>query len=377
MTRLIGESYTDTIAVPPATTVVEKLLSLLEIQFSGYQEGGTSPWITDVISATDLVLISRGDPNMRDASGNSIAGDGGIFIRLQSPDASTLNVSVFSDYTTASSTGRRESTTTSTSMRALIDDTVEMEFWLWHNSYAVGCLFRQTGGASGDWHGFIAGQALRSHIPGSRSGIGRLSSDVLVGAGTLALDRDLRGAIQNGQKIWVINQTPSGDALLADNVQVFTVNGPVTDTAIPITPNVAVTQFDAFALVGLDPQNVFATGADATGLGDRAHGCHRADGAYIVNANRVSLKSLGNDVGNAIGEFGFAQLCRIYLTTLDGPAALRGTLEHMVGLRDTGATLTPEDLLFPNDNASNGFLIQNIGPQLDANNWWAVRKGTA
>ena len=215
---------------------------------SAYQSNSVDAWeeydeITATAGSRDMVHRSLGDRTI--ASG---AGDAGLFIRIIE-NTTNIDFKAYQDWSTSSSTGEREAFSASYTRWAVASDTADIAYWGVLNEYEFAMVYEQSGTYRWCWFG----SPLRDRFPSDGRGICRLSSDVSAGDDVvLSVDRDVSSSLYVGQKVWVYNQTDTGDALENDTVEIVEV------TAIGTTPNTVTVDTlaedkAANALIGLDP----------------------------------------------------------------------------------------------------------------------------
>jgi len=355
MGKVIGTSYKGTLTAPG---VRQQFIDELNINLSNAKDSWT---LFANVSATRKIYHNT-----------TLDNDASIYIEMDSSAIDRFSIYTHSDVADTPLAVGRQNTTTEANNRVLIDDTIDLDYWMHISGYEIVCIFKQVGAPGGDWHGFIAGQPARVHIPSSKRGVCRTTT--ISGTGpnvTISIDRNMAGSLQVGQQIWLIDQTPSGSALLADHIEVTTIQS-MTSSGITFA-NIAGA-FQANALVGLDPQNVGSCGSDGvSGLGDRVYISNRADGSYVVDSF-ATMQTLAGNAGDALNTFGIVDLFHPTLTDTNLAAQVwRGMWEHLTIFNDTVPVLTPEDIYKPNDNPSVGFIIQNLGPAIAATQWWACR----
>jgi len=133
-----------------------------------------------------------------------------------------------------------------------VSDTAEIEWWCWVDEYEIVFVSLQ----SGMYYVLHCGQVIRPW-PDRLNGVARFSGQSGTGDGvTITLDRDISANIQPGQKVWLLNQTPSAAAAVeATDPNIVTVVS-CSDTEM-VVDGVADT-FSNGSLVGLDPAPVLS-----------------------------------------------------------------------------------------------------------------------
>lgn len=311
--------------------------------------------VFDSLSGVNDVLRSKGD---RSIDGGN--GDVNLYIQLIS-GAGVLDLYTYSDWSTVSSTGRNKSATSSLYYRHTISDTAETDVWFWINNYLISGII----GWSGNYMNFCIGSPQKRSITG-RSG--SFFSDAIASAGSeveISCTRDMRGLILPGQQIWGIDQTPDGDALLADHVEVLTV-----DTASDavgedyVRVDSIASDFAAGAWFGLD----LNCGHTSGNYQDRFSHALRGDGQ--IGANSPSFMYYMRAV-NANNNYGIPVFTDV---KLEDNYADRGVLDDTVVTKDSTGVLSAEEVWYPNNNGSMGFVFQDDrGPA--ANYYYLLRQG--
>lgn len=366
MARHTGQLYSGVIA---KTNVRDNLLIALHDHIISYQESLTDVWnrglIATDIANTHKIFHSWGDPNL----GGGLKGDASIFIELFSTDIATILVRTYSDWTSATNSGNRVNSITATDIHVKFEDTIDLQYYLFVNAYEIVCILEQIGSVHGNYHAFVAGQPFRYHIPASRRGTAFVSGATGSGASVqVALDRDIRNTLQVGQHIWLIDQTPENDALLADHVEIGDIESIGSDGMSIVVDNLA-SAFSAGALVGLDPQNVLSASADGPSSGEFGYVVHRADGTN-VSGSAAQFDHLV--LPDGVDAFGILQFAMLACRNTSGPQSIRGVWQNLVCFQDTLNAIAPLTIYYPNDNPDSGFITQD-GALAGAGYKWAMR----
>lgn len=332
-------------------------------------------------SATDVVLLSLGDPNSTDGDFTR------IFLRLRR-NGNNILATLFSDFSTLSGTGSRESS--ASPLLAIASDTEACPFFVRVGSHEIAILIKQASDTFGFKIMSIA-SATRDLVPPHMRGTA-MCSPVSSGSNVvLPLDRDLRKRIQVGQRVWIVHQTTPGAALVSDVVQIATVSA-VGESTITVA-TLATTIGGLGALVGLQPQpgmvacntgtntESYATGA----WNPRFYLLHRVDGTF----NATSRAALNTTPEGWIPEsatpadisfYGHVPVKPIYLNNTDGLSShpiVGGPRFLALAQADTHNAVRAEgDLIYANGNASAPWLV--TAPRLrsttGSRHWnWALR----
>lgn len=265
------------------TSTLDDFFAILVSTLTSYQSGGTSAWVAlDTISAgTDIVFQSLGDRSL--VSG---AGDANILARLDLLSAG-VRVQTYQDWTPASSTGNRETSSTSGNIgyASGYNNTGDLDYWIVLNDYE--CWFVMNQASNLRIVGF--GSPLRAHIPAAVAGVAKSTNAVVAGSSvTISLDRDISSEIVVGQTCWVQNVTDPSEGTLRDPaIDLATVEA-VTSSSI--TLDTLVADYGVGALVGMDPCPVFQ--AAAVSSFNQIYLTNHADGTYEGNAQQVARFSL-------------------------------------------------------------------------------------
>jgi hypothetical protein len=349
MTRRSGQEYSGLIPAPgPGNR--DLLMDLVRSHLVAYRENALQCWFQyDNLAVNDIVFLSKGDPTLTGG------GDTKIFIRMMSNAGGWLECRAFSDWSQPGNAGRRENTNTSFDIDFTVSDVAQTRYWLWVNAYC----FILTVESGGVYNVMVCGEPDRTHIPASRNGRGYTTAISGTGANVVVpIDRDLRGRLQVGQILWLIDQTPVGAALIADHVETPTV---VAVSANSVTVSNIVSAFQSGTLIGLDPQNV-CTGGGATATGSQ-YVCHRLDGTYVVRS-RLAFRSVSVIDLNPAGS-GVHNLFPVGVSQLDGEVnAYRGGFPELAAFGDNAVpgpyNFLNEDVFYPNDIQQIGYRLIHI-----------------
>lgn len=249
--------------------------------------------IASTSGSIDRVYRSLGDRTL-----GAGTGDTGIFLRFQQVSNTQLRLCNYQDWSPVSSTtstsftanpgGSRASTSLVQVTTTLILSTDQYRYWFVVSPYAFCCVANIQ--QSIHHHGF------ERPVPPAglgNNGIARLTTTT-TGSGnvTLNLDREMSGTIdqdnslQPGQRVWLVNQTPSGSALVAANSEIVTVtkvgNQKITLSGVSNT-------YSSSSLVGIDPQVGFVYGGTTTPIPNLTlYGNSRTDAGYTSAASQVA-----------------------------------------------------------------------------------------
>lgn len=332
---------------------------------------GFRAWeVFDNLGNDDYLLRSRGDRTLMDGRG-----DTDIFVRMTS-SAGVITHQFFSDYSTIDGVpGRRTQPANSTSARIVVSDTELADVYLAVNQYEFGYAVKQ---ATND-AAHVVGEPRLLGVPPSMRGRSRLSAAVGASGGQpvdLPLRSDLRGQVQPGQKIWGIDITPEGQAMVTEHVEVMTVSSDVDAVGSDYVRVASVAAaFGEDALIGLFPQRGVTGGSHTTGSGDRVYVQHQADGSY-TGADQAFFRFGPEQVVDNVAEFGIVTLGKPFLYHSTGPAQVIGCLDTLAAYRDSLASLNPYDIWYPNQNVNGGYRLLAKNFDFASNYFWALFHGT-
>lgn len=254
-------------SVGVGTEQVYTMAKLIETTLVAYLSAGNPAWeVADIISAThatySVVMHSVGDQSL--GSGANI-GDADIWVKLTVSTA-TLNCNAYSDWSPTSHTGNRVTSAGTNTMSNL----AAYDYWICCNEYECVAIFKQ----SGTTYMFHFGHQIMGP-KGKIGGIARLTAATAgTGVVVLSVDRDISAQLTVGQSVWLCNQTPTGDALAANYMEIVTVDartsGTVTVSGVTNTP------YQIGSLVGLYSGVTFVMGG-STWTG--AYSCTARDNA--------------------------------------------------------------------------------------------------
>lgn len=318
----------------------EAIIDLLE----SAQSNGVQAWdLIDTISGTvgvrDVVYHSPGD---RRKGGGS--GDCDLFVRL-TEGATTILALGYQDWSTSSHTGSREfgGTGNGNSQWTLMSDAADADFWGLANCYGLSCGHRIVStklGRSMHW-----GNPIRTQLMPTQNGRGRLSSGVSSGATTFPLDRSLVGRLRVGQKIWVYQTTPIGQALVSPTIDLLTVD---SVSASQVVTTAGCTQdLAAGALIGLDPSCMFIS-ARVGGSTNRtfvmpniSDGTYTGPTSHLTGVQAASWEGGITDAMQSPDRWGrFIGADGTMIGTNTNPCGFRGSPElfSVIRARDNGTT---------------------------------------
>ncbi len=234
------------------TNQVQDLYTQVKTRINAYQSNSVNAWedydaIATTAGSRNYCFRSLGDRTL--VSG---AGDAGLFLRM-SEAAAVIEFHAYQDWSTnASGSGAREAYSSSYARWSTLSTIDTIDYWGVSNEYEFTFVFVQ--GGTYRWAHF--GTPMRTHIPTDGNGIAFLSSSASSGSNVvLSVDRNLSsdvgfGKLTAGQKIWIYNQTGTGNALETSTVELVTVSA-VTSTTVTI--DALASNKASGAIIGLDP----------------------------------------------------------------------------------------------------------------------------
>ena len=156
----------------PAEDVFTELSTLLTARTSN----STQSWeLYDDVSAFKKIYKSVGDRTINSGAGNTT-----IFLQLEAETATRFRASAFQDWSTASSTGSR-GTTTSGDINFTVSTDVEYYFSV--DDYELCWLSYQGAGTiESEWRSFSAGSTMRDHVADGGAGVAFSTAEVLARA---------------------------------------------------------------------------------------------------------------------------------------------------------------------------------------------------
>jgi len=249
---------------------------------TSFQSHGVQAWdVYDDLDTYDKILHSVGD---RSLGGAGLKGDTDIFLRLRATSTGYIYIRLYYDWSTVSHTGN----VATTERNFLFERYSSVRWWMIVNEYEI-ALFAKEDGSNVVW----IGQPIQHDY--HQDGIARLSVATSgTGVQTLTLDRDLTGKIRAGQKLWLMNRTPDGQALKTANVNIVTVvavgSSSVTVSGITSTP------FEIGSLIGWAPRCAMFTVSSDVGYGPV-----RSDGTPISTTYDLEVLT-GSKVTQTITE---------------------------------------------------------------------------
>ncbi len=214
-----------TIASDPA--VVAQAYAVMHQEITSFLTNGEQAWefwdqVNGTAGSTDRIYHSVGHHAI-----NNGAGDISAFLRMRQISATNISVTCYQDWASTSNdgnssfvnnaAGHRPSGAEGNASMVFASSTAEIRWWAFINEYSIAFYFRQSAASDG-----FAYSALRPPAPPQYSGKARIITST-TGSGdvTLELDRELSGTMQQknvvqpGQKIWLVNQSPTGSILLS------------------------------------------------------------------------------------------------------------------------------------------------------------------
>ena len=322
-------------------------------QLTSYLSNGVQAWelahdFAPSPPVYDRVYLSKGDRTIEGGVGDAL-----IWMRLRHNNG-TMYFSTYRDFSTNSGTGTDQTTEASFAIigaapnNSLVNGVV--------SEYEAAFLVANnlTGGAYVNLLNF--GIPIRSHIFEKESGIAFLSSGATASGSpvVLSVDRDVSARINAGrQKIWIWDNTPLGDALIAPNVVEAKDVTAVTATTITIASLTASRSVGA--TIGLDPGNTTVTvGGNGTGASYSLIG---VDNSYVFTANRAMgiypvrhypvwfSQANPNTFGQREAYFVEAVHSSVATSKLR-----RGIFQHLIGLPEFGDTGVDEARIQKDDN---------------------------
>ena len=226
-----------------AQLLVDLFLPAIESAIAAFLSNGTAAW--EVYDALDANLATRNTIYRSLGDRTLVAGTGDTWLiaQLQRTAVDTLRIGTYQDWSTLSNTGNRESIAS----QSFLLSASELNYFISLNEYEFHCVFNQ----STTWRWFGWASPVRTHVAPSHRGIALSSAAITAGTSVvIGLDRDISSSIQVGAPVWVMNRTPTGNALESATIEVATVE------AVTSTPNITLTLDNSFAtgaLIGADP----------------------------------------------------------------------------------------------------------------------------
>ncbi|NJN95361.1 MAG: hypothetical protein HC875_15260 [Anaerolineales bacterium] len=221
----------------------------------------------------------------------SLIGDANIYLQLFQPTAFSNNVSSLSlvalqDYSQVNNSGTGYTITASAATIPFsIYGNFKLEYALLVDEYEIILAIYQRNASLQDSIIIIGAGQLNRVYPEPISGIARIASGTsTTGTVVLQLDRDIRGTgstpqLQVGQKVWIVNQTPSGSALVAPRVEIVHVSG-ITANTITVTGVLNQPYFSG-SLVGYDPCPLYSIRFNGSSATPSAYTTTQPNGASV------------------------------------------------------------------------------------------------
>lgn len=231
-------------AAGSASIQTDQIVSVMETAIKAYKSASVDAWaeyqaLDVALASRDTVYLSLGDRNI----GGGV-GDAKMYLRFTRASTS-IEFRVYSDWSDTDKDGHQVQSSGGIAITA-----APIEYWFVYNEYEFHGVFLQ----GGIWRYFGWGQAERVHMPTVNRGIAFTDAAVTGGGGpqVVGLDRSLLGNVTPGSTVWLINQTPTGQSLVANAAEHMRVG------ALTGAPDIQlldpVNSFAAGALVGYDPQ---------------------------------------------------------------------------------------------------------------------------
>lgn len=300
-------------------STVSKVYELISDRITSVTASNGDPYWTiydEINTATgtlDRVFKSVGDPTV--ASGG---GDASVYFRLQQT-TNAINLTTYQDWSPVSSNtstsftanpgGARSSVSTVQAQLGPLNSYESVRYWMVVNPY--GWMFCCNSEIT---ELFGVDQPSIPAAPGN-DGFARITT-ATTGSGdvTINLDRELSGtvaqagAIQPGQRIWIVNQTPAGSSLVTAQAEIVTVqqvgNQKVTLTGVTNT-------YASSSLVGVDPMSCYCF--TTANVSPTLYGVNRPDGGYSSFNLQIAdyeFLNINNDQGANPNPSGLFQIFR-------------------------------------------------------------------
>ncbi len=268
--RPLALAYSGTLLKPLSSDVNNntELYNLISDRLtkSSGSVGGSWWKIIDEVETTSGSL-DRVFKSIGSQEGYPGVGDASIYFRIKQNNTS-IQITTYPDWSPFSSDGTTSFTTNPGGSRAssnaaqaqvLMQYQDEIRWWM-----VIGPHAWHFAGVSVGTPKAFGVEGIVPAAPAGHEGFARIITTMTgTGAVTLELDRELSGTInednsvQPGQKIWVVNQTPSGTALANEIAEITSVTS-VGNNKISLSP-VSGTYLSS-SIVGIEPSSAAAYG---------------------------------------------------------------------------------------------------------------------
>jgi len=180
-----------------------QLIKKIEDTCVAYLSNGEAAWevftVDPLANTYEIVLHSVGD---RSLGSGSQKGDVDIYASLRN-SLSFLFLNAYLDFCPTDDSGQRKTSDVTLNM----SNTVDIDYWIVVNEYECVTVFIQ----GGDEYIIHFGHAVTGVEDTKIGGVARVATQTS-GTGTVVvdLDRDITSGITEGQRVWLLNQTPDG-----------------------------------------------------------------------------------------------------------------------------------------------------------------------
>ena len=333
--------------------VIRALGGAIKDCLTSYISNGESAWqvidtITDTSTSFDWVLQSVGDRSLG-ILGNK--GDTEIFLRLWRSSGS-IYTKMYQDWSPTSHSGARPSYNGG---NGGLDDVSSVEWWGVVNEYS--CCFVWVQG--GFWRGIMWGQPIRPYSS-PLNGIARLSVATSgTGTITLSVDRDISANLKVGQMVWLVNHTPTGQALKTPYTETVIVEN-VTSSTIQVS-GVTNTPYEVGSLVGLDPcANMNAVAIDSN---NNFYTCNDKNGTWGGEGGSYA----GSNVSLPMNESeedpewdGLYGIVPMWISMASAPTGYRGNWDDTVRLVGIGTQANKDIMRIDFDDTKKYMVFPSI-----------------